>query len=304
MRITINGSARMMFPSADGLVDDAKKVADDGFDGYWLAQIGLADALAMLTQAAPHLPGVELGTAVVPTFTQHPVALAQSAMTAQAFCDGRLTLGMGLNHKPIVEGVWGMAFDRPVRHLREYLDILDGLFNEGQANVEGELFTLRSMGPSPRITDRPPSIMVAAMGPQMLRLAGRRTDGTILWMTGPRTIAEHIAPIIGEAAAEADRGEPRIVASLPIGVTDDVDGLRSFAATAFAGYGELPSYRAMMDREGAEGPADLAIIGNEDEVSARLEAIADAGATEFAASEIATNDDDVARTRELLKRLR
>ena len=249
------------------------------------------------------MPGVDLGTAVVPTFTQHPVSLAAQAITAQAFCDHRLTLGIGLNHKPIVEGVWGMSFEKPVRHLREYLDILDGLFNEGQANVSGELFTLHSMGPQPRLTETPPRIMVAALGPQMLRLAGKRTDGTILWMTGPRTIAEHIAPTINEAASNAGCPAPRIVASLPIGVTDDVDGLREFAATAFAGYGELPSYRAMMDREGADGPADLAIIGSEAEVADQLAELGESGATEFAASEIATTEEDADRTRELLKTL-
>jgi alkanesulfonate monooxygenase SsuD/methylene tetrahydromethanopterin reductase-like flavin-dependent oxidoreductase (luciferase family) len=146
-------------------------------------------------------------------------------------------------------------------------------------------------------------VLIAALGPQMLRLAGSRTAGTILWVVGPRTIREHIAPRISEAAAKAGRGAPRVVAGLPICVTDDKERTHERLGRAFAIYGQLPSYRAMLDREGAEGAADVSVIGSEAEVRDHLAEIADAGATDFAALEFCKTDDERVRTRELLRSL-
>jgi len=138
---------------------------------------------------------------------------------------------------------------------------------------------------------------------QTLEVAGRRTDGTILWMVGPRTVTEHIAPRMTEAAAAAGRGAPRIVCSLPTCVTDDAEAVRSAAATVFEIYGQLPSYRAMLDREGARHPGDVAIIGTEEEVAQQLAGLADAGVTDFSALEFGTSTDEFTRTRALLKSL-
>ena len=148
----------------------------------------------------------------------------------------------------------------------------------------------------------PVPVLLAAMGPAMLRLAGKRTAGTILWMTGPATTRDYVVPTINAAAEQAGRPAPRVVCILPVCVTDDPDGARARAAKVFEIYGQLPSYRAMLDREGAQGPADVAIVGNEDQVAGQIKALADCGVTDFVAGEYARGNDRL-RTRNLLKSL-
>jgi alkanesulfonate monooxygenase SsuD/methylene tetrahydromethanopterin reductase-like flavin-dependent oxidoreductase (luciferase family) len=145
--------------------------------------------------------------------------------------------------------------------------------------------------------------VVAALAPLMLKLAGRMADGTVTWMTGPATLAEHTVPTITAAAAAAGRPAPKVVVGLPVCVTDDVDRARERAGAVFAMYGFLPSYRAMLDREGAEGPADVAIVGDEQTVAAGIRRVADAGATDFSAAEFAVDPDERRRTRDLLRTL-
>ncbi|MBM16447.1 MAG: LLM class F420-dependent oxidoreductase [Actinobacteria bacterium] len=284
------------------LKEHAAATAEDGFSGWWLAQTGLIDALTAFTAMADTAPGLEFGTAVIPTFPRHPTALAGQALTAQAALGDRpLVLGVGLSHRPMVEGMLGLSFDRPVRHLIDYLEVLQPLLETGSVAYAGEAFTAHI--DTGRPTERAPSVMVAALGEQTLKVAGRRTDGTILWMVGPRTVAEHICPRMTEAAAAAGRAAPRIVCSLPTCVTDDAGAVRDAAATVFEIYGQLPSYRAMLDREGARHPGDVAIVGTEDEVTAQLAGLADAGVTDFSALEFGTSTDELVRTRALLKDL-
>jgi F420-dependent oxidoreductase-like protein len=227
--------------------------------------------------------------------------LAGQALTAQAASGDRIALGIGLAHKPSVEGRYHIPFERPVAHMREYLDILVPLLEERKVSAQGDIWSCDTEFVAPPATA--PAVIVAAMGPQMLRLTGRRADGTILWLVGPKTVAEHIAPTINAAAEEAGRAEPRIIGSVPVCVTDDRQAAHDAVAMILAGYNDLPSYRAMMDREGADGPANVAIIGNEDEVATQLQAFADAGSTDFGAVEFTLNDDDAARTRALLKQV-
>ena len=301
MNIGINGSALLARPSIEAIVAHARRAADEGFRSYWLAQGGPVDALTLIALAARQAPGIEFGTAVVPTYPRHPSALACQAMTVQAATGGRLVLGIGLSHKTVIEDAYGMSFDKPIRHMREYLSILIPLIEEGKVSFTGETLTGRGELSIPETGPCP--VLVAALGPQMLRLAGSRAAGTILWMVGPRTIREHIAPRISEAAAKAGRGSPRVVASLPVCVTDDKQRTRERLGRAFAIYGQLPSYRAMLDREGAESPPDVSVIGSEAEVRERLADIADAGASDFAALEFCKTDDERVRTRELLRSL-
>lgn len=300
MRISINGTSVIGPADLDVLIAHARSAAADGFDTWWLAQTGLVDTLTLLAVIGREVPDLVLGTAVVPTFTRHPTTLAAQALTTAALLGdtARLVLGIGLSHQPAVEQRYGLRFERPVRHLTDYLDILGPLLEQGKVDHHGEVWstTLEANRPNPTA----PSVMIAALGPQLLRIAGRRSDGTLLWMVGPRTIAEHIAPVINAAAEQAGRPAPRIVASLPICVTDDAAGARAAAAAAFANYGQLPSYRAMLDREGAAGPADAAVIGSAAEVEDRLGAIFEAGATEFSAVEFTRNPDEAAATRALL----
>ncbi|MFI6512781.1 TIGR03564 family F420-dependent LLM class oxidoreductase [Streptosporangium sp. NPDC050855] len=281
-----------------GLRERIARAAGDGFSSVWMSQIFSLDALTALAVAGSQVPGIELGTGVVPTYPRHPAALAQQALTANAALDGRLVLGIGLSHQIVIEGMYGYSFDRPARHMREYLSILMPLVRGENADFEGETLTgkLGLTTPGPR--DMP--VLIAALAPRMLRLAGEVADGTVLWMTGPRTVAEHVAPAVTEAARAAGRPAPRIVCALPVCVTDDADAARALAAERFEVYGHLPSYRAVLDREGVAGPADVAIVGDEDAVSARIEELAKAGVTDFVASEYSSGDG---RTREFLKSL-
>ncbi|MFB4307474.1 LLM class F420-dependent oxidoreductase [Actinomadura sp. GTD37] len=298
MRIGVLLSERAGVAALGRLADDVRRAADDGFPSAWLSQIFGVDALTALAVAGRGVPGIELGTAVVPTYPRHPAVLAQQARTTALALEGRLTLGVGLSHKIVIEEMYGYDFGRPVRHMDEYLSVLLPLLNGENASFKGE--TLRGdIGLSVPNEGRVP-LLLAALGPKMLKLAGERADGTVLWMTGPRTVREHIAPTIAAAAKAAGRSEPRVVCVLPTCVTSDAERAREQAAETFAMYGSLPSYRAMMDREGVEGPAGLAVIGDEDTVQAKLEELAEAGVTDFIAAEYMPGDDR-ARTRAFLK---
>jgi 5,10-methylenetetrahydromethanopterin reductase len=282
------------------LRDELLMAVDDGFSSAWMANIFGLDALTALAVAGSGIAGIEIGTAVVPTYPRHPAVLAQQALTAALALDSRLTLGIGLSHKIVIEDMYGFSFDAPATHMSEYLSILLPLLDGQPVAFDGTTL-LGSIGLSVPRTG-PVPVMLAAMGPAMLRLAGKRTAGTILWMTGPATTRDYIAPTISAAAEEAGRPAPRVVCVLPVCVTDDPDGARARAAKVFEIYGQLPSYRAMLDREGAQGPADVAIVGNEDQVAGQIKALADCGVTDFVAGEYARGNDRL-RTRNLLKSL-
>ena len=307
MRIGIFGGGVTATASIDEVVDHVRTAHDQGFATYWVPQIFGYDAVTLLavigreTAPANGQTGIELGTSVVPTFPRHPAMLAAQALTTQQAAQGRFVLGIGLSHQPVIEHMFGMSFDKPVRHLREYLDILMPLVDGRPAATTGETLSAHVTLDVPH--PQPVPVMVAALGPQMLKLAGARTAGTITWMTGPKTIDALTGPTIRAAAADAGNPEPRIACGLPVCVTSDVDAARERAAQTFAIYGQLPSYRAMLDREGADGPADVAIIGDEDHVASRIRTLADAGVTDFCASEFGATDDEQRRTRQVLQSL-
>jgi F420-dependent oxidoreductase-like protein len=264
----------------DDVMAQVAGLAEAGIEAAWSSQIFSMDALTTLAVAGRENPGIHLGTAVVPTYPRHPVMLAAQALTVQAATGGRLTLGIGLSHQMVIENVFGLSFDKPARHMREYLEILMPLLNGEQAAFSGETMSAATFGPL-GITAPAPDVLVAALGTVMLNIAGRMASGTITWMTGPKTIEDHIIPTINSAAAEAGRPEPQIGVGLPVCVTDDEAAARAKAAEIFAVYGHLPSYRAMLDREGAEGPADVAIVGTASEVADRVRQLASIGTTDF-----------------------
>ncbi|HEY5155418.1 MAG TPA: TIGR03564 family F420-dependent LLM class oxidoreductase [Acidimicrobiales bacterium] len=297
MRIGINGSGHM--DALHSTIKGAEQAAADGFATYWLAQIFGVDALTAIAVAAATAPAIEFGTAVIPIQPRHPQALAGQALTAQAATGGRLTLGIGLSHQFVVEHLWGLPFDRPVRHMREYLEALGPLLQGENSDVHGELVT--SAGAIGVSDATAPPVLVAALGEQMLKVAGRLADGTITWCTGPKTLKDHIVPTIAAAAEAAGRPAPRIVASLPIVLTDEPVEAKAFVASSLELYGTLPSYRAMLDREGAADPSDIAIVGNEDQAAEAFGSLAEAGVTDFGAAEMGRNPDEAARTREFLK---
>ena len=282
----------------DDVVADARSAEADGFASYALPQIFALDAMGVLAVVGREVPRISLATGVVPTYSRHPLTMAQQALTVQDASGGRFVLGIGLSHQLVIEGMFGLSFDKPVRHMREYLSVLMALIHDGKASFQGEtISTEASIGVEPRI---PCPVLVAALGAQMLKLAGTLTDGTVTWMTGPATLASHTVPVITAAAEQAGRAAPQIAASLPVCVTSDIDAARQRAARDFQVYGFLPSYRAMLDREGAEGPADVAIVGDESTVEKQVRALADAGVTEYIASVYGSREER-AQTRALLK---
>jgi F420-dependent oxidoreductase-like protein len=235
---------------------------------------------------------------VVPTFPRHPHALAQQAHTVAAVSGRRFTLGIGLSHKIVIENMLGLSYDKPVRHLREYLKVLMPLSRNETANFDGEIYRVHAAvnaKGSPGF-----GVVVAALGEQMLRVTAALADGTLTWCTGPATLSSHTIPTITRAAEEFGRPAPRIIAALPVCVTEDRTTAAARAAEVFAAYGSLPSYRAMLDREGVAGPADIAIIGNAGEVQDRVAALADIGVTEFAAVEFGATPDEITATRAAL----
>jgi 5,10-methylenetetrahydromethanopterin reductase len=272
-----------------------------GFPSAWILNARGLDALTVLALAGRETNAIELGTFVVPTYPRHPAALAQQALTTQAATGGRLVLGIGLSHRVVMEGMLGFDWSRPIRHMREYLSCLTPLLSGEQARFRGEEFRIDGYGLSVPGA-MPPSVLVAALGPQMLRLTGRMADGTAVWMGGPRYLAEHAVPTISAAAREAGRPAPRVLAGLPVCVTDRAAEVSQRAVKVFERYGQLPSYRAILDREQVEGPADVALIGNEEQVTAGLRALADAGATDFAAAIFAPRGEHAERTFALLAR--
>jgi 5,10-methylenetetrahydromethanopterin reductase len=288
--------------SLDVFLASVRSAAEHGYTMAWTPQIWGADPLTALAVAGREVPNIGLGTAVLPSYPRHPNILAAQVLTVQALTSGRLTLGIGTSHKMLVEGFWGYSFERPARHMREYLEALWPLLRGEAVNYQGE--TLKAMLPFPLdIPNAPaPPVLLAALAPAMLKLAGTLADGTITWQTGIRTLGEYIVPSITAAAEAAGRPRPRVVAGLTFCVTADEATARERMARESAVYRDIPSYRAMLDREGVDGPADIAIIGDEEVVAAAMRQIADAGASEILASVFGT-DEEQARTAALLPKL-
>lgn len=285
-------------------VTGAIEAENDGLDSVWYGQIFGPDVLTVIALAGARTSRIQFGTSVVPTYPRHPVTMAQQALTTQAATGGRFSLGIGLSHAPVVEAMWGMSYDRPGVHMREYLAIVQSLVQTGRADFEGEMFKVHASVAIP--CDPKPAVLIAALAPMMLKTAGTMCDGTITWMTGPKTLESHVVPRLTKAAREAGRGQPRVVVSLPVAVADDPAEARERAARSFMIYGTLPNYQRMLAKEGAAGPADLAIVGSEAEVEKGIRAVASAGATEFAVAAFPVGDDakaSLARTRACVKSL-
>ena len=282
----------------EALVADVQASADAGFASYWLSQIiGQVDAMTLIGAVAQQVPSIRFGTSVVPTYPRHPMVMAEQAKTTGLLSGDRFTLGIGLSHQVVVEGMWGYSFDKPVRHAREYLAALMPLLRGEAVNMAAETITVRGQV---TIDAAEPPVLLAALGPQMLRSRGRH----VRWHDHVDDGRLHARLAHGaddhEAAAEAGRPAPEIAAGFPIWVTDDVDAAREVASRVFMIYGQLPSYRAMLDHEGLAGPEDLAIIGNEATCADRLDELVAAGVTQFAASEFADDNEGRARTRAFL----
>jgi len=289
-----NGGGRSV---VDDFVEELGAARDDGFETVWVPQLPWEpDLLTLLAVAMREVDSIAVGTGVIPIQSRLPMVLAQQALTVNLIAGGRLKLGIGMTHPMISEGMWGVPWDRNVRRLNEYLDGLLPLLAGERVDAPGELTTTRGFLDIPSVPA--PPVYVAALGPQLLKVAARRTAGTVTWMTGPNTIRDHVIATMRAAGGDA---HPEVIAAFPICVTDDAAAARAFAAEALGMYGAQPSYRAMLDREGLEGPGDIAILGDEASVTAQIEGLAEIGVDELGAYVLAPNPEDAARTRALLR---
>src|SRR4051794_1676725 len=290
---------------------DVRWAEEAGLSTVWIPQIpDEFDALTAVTVVGAVSSRIEIGTAVVPVQTRHPIALAQQALATQAVCGGRLTLGLGVSHHWIIDEMLGLPYEKPVQTMRCYLDVLDqALAGPGTVNVENELFRIHN---PLDVTDVAPTpVMLAALGPAMLKLAGERTDGTILWMADERAIAAHVAPRIPAAASAAGRPAPRIVAGIPVCLCLDseVDAAIDRTNRVLAEAEVSPNYQRLLDTGDARQVGDILAAGSESSVEKRLQAFVDAGATDISVRVVPIGSDREARlasmkrTREFLASL-
>jgi F420-dependent oxidoreductase-like protein len=287
----LDGAQRDRRPATlDELLARARLAEEVGLSSIWFSNIFGHDAMTVAALAARVTDRIEVGTAITPTYTRHPYGMAQQAASAAAAARGRFTLGVGPSHRVVVERMWGLSYEHAYAHTREYLSVLVPLLTTGKVEHAGSHFTVRAHLTS---TDGlPVAVLLSGLGPKMLALAGTLAAGTITWLVGVRTLREHIVPRIREAAAQAGRPAPRIVVELPLALTDDAAAARELAARMFKSYAGLPAYRAMLDREGAAGPAEVAVIGDHDAIGEQLLRLAEAGATDFNAAPIALGEHD------------
>ncbi|MFE6030005.1 TIGR03564 family F420-dependent LLM class oxidoreductase [Streptomyces niveus] len=289
----------------DATVRLAGEAAAAGLRSAWFGQTFGADSPQLAAIVGREVPGLQVGTSAIPVFGRHPLTVASQALTAQAATHGRYHLGVALGSRFLVEGGYGVPFERPVARLREFLTVLRQLTETGAADFEGELLTTRTPIPV-RVpgADAGVPLLVAAMGPQALRASGELADGILPYLAGPRALSDHIVPAVNAAAEAAGRPAPRIVALVYGVVTDDVDAVRETATEALAFYEQIPSYTRSIELSGGTRAVDVAVIGDERTVAAEVRRYRDAGATEvvLAGTEIA-GDADRRRTWDLLGQL-
>ncbi|SEF28698.1 F420-dependent oxidoreductase, MSMEG_4879 family [Amycolatopsis pretoriensis] len=261
----------------DELLAQTRQAADAGLKSVWFSQLPLSqDAIAVAALAGREVPGIEVGTSVVPTYPRHPLLVASAAQTAQAATQGNFTLGIGLGSKGFLGPVYGVEYPPPIRHLREYLTVLKQVFAGEAVDFEGETIQAKTPGPSTVAGAADIPIVVAAMGPQALKVTAELADGTLPFLAGPRALSELIVPAMAGK---------RILAAVPAIVTDEPEEVRAKAVEQMSFYGQIPSYRRILDAEGVEHAADLAIIGDEKTVLKGLQRYYDAGATDVLVSQ-------------------
>jgi len=293
------------------MLADATWAEEAGMASLWVPQIpDDFDALTAAALIGAQTSRIEIGTAVVPIQTRHPIALAHQALSTQAVCEGRLTLGLGVSHHWVIDEMLGLPYEKPVATMRDELDVLDvALAGPGMVDVENERFRVHN---PMDVTDvGPTSVMIAALGPLMLKLAGERTDGTILWLADERAIGEHIAPAINAAASGAGRPAPRVVAGVPVCLCADTEiEVAMDRANRVLSEAEVsPNYQKLLDRGDAKNVGDILAAGSEASIEKRLRAFADAGTTDVSVRVVpigATREDKIAsskRTREYLASL-
>jgi F420-dependent oxidoreductase-like protein len=281
--------------TVDAFLTEVRTAAKAGITDIWLGDRVSWDPLTLLTITGREVPDIGLATGIVRSYPRHPLVLAGQALSTQAATGNRLVLGIGPSHQPIIENQYGYSFDKPVRHLREYLTALIPLLHGENVTYQGETITAAGQVSIPG-AEAPP-VLISALGPRMLQLAGELADGTITTWAGPSSLDSYFVPTITKAAA--GRPAPRVVASICVAVTQDPDAARSWLTTTYGAAKNLPSYQAILAREGITEVGDTAVVGDETAVRQEIQRYADAGASELIAVTIGSLDEQ-RRTLELL----
>jgi F420-dependent oxidoreductase-like protein len=302
MRIGLTGGGA----SVDRVVRQAKEAEADGFSALWYASIVTGDPLVAMAIAGRETSTIELGTAVLQTSPCHPL-LQANRVSSVVDAMGRpgFTLGIGPSHEPVIRGAFGMSYDHPGRRTDEYLQILTALLRGENVDFDGSDWSAHTAGRAVP-PSHPVPVLVSALGPRLLRVAGEHADGTVLWMAPARAIETHVAPKLHAAAAAAGRPAPRIVAGLPVAVHDDIAEARAAASASSSMYAQMENYTRILEIGGAGTPADAAIVGNESSVTSQLQALLDAGATDIWAAVFPVGDDrraSMRRSKDLLQEL-
>ena len=284
------------------LVKQAQRIEELKFDSIWMAQMMSYDAIGALSVIGHSTKRIGLGTAVVPTYPRHPTALASQALTAASASNNRFSLGIGLSHQIVIESMLGFSYAKPARHMREYLEVLGPLLRGETVQYDGEEYRVHGVGISVPGA-KPVPLLVAALGPVMLKLTGELADGTITWMVGPKTMEKHIVPSLTAAARGAGKPDPIVVGGFPVVLTNKPDEARQSIAQQLTIYGQLPSYRAMLDREGAKGPADIALAGDENYLRGAIDRLRNIGVTDFNVAIAASDAQTADRTLQFLASL-
>jgi len=293
------------------LVADIEWAESAGMDTAWMPQVpNDFDCLTMVALMAAHTTTIELGTAVVPLQAQHPSALARQALSVHALAAGRLALGVGPSHHWIIQDMLGLPYEKPAGYTRDYLEVLNAaLTGPGPVDVENDSFTVHN--PTVLGAESPLPVLVSALGPVMLKIAGERADGTVLWMADEKAIGDHIAPKLNQAAADAGRPAPRIVAGIPVCLcaNSEIDAAKDRANRILSEAETSPNYQKLLDRGDARSVGDLCAAGDEESILARFKQFADAGVTDLSVRLLPigdTRDELIAskyRTREVIAEL-
>ena len=265
---------------AHEVVEQARHAEADGFSCAWSVHLSRGlDTLSVMAVAGTQTNRIDLGVGVVPTYPRHPLALAQQAATTQAVCGGRLTLGVGVSHRPVIEGMHGLPYLSPAAHMREYLSVLEPALTDGAVTFAGEFYQVD--GGFTVLGTSKVSVVIAALGPKMVQVAGECSDGVVTWMVGPQALATRIVGPLQQAATGAGRAAPRVIAGVQVAVCDDVDLGRAAAEKVFERYAGMENYQRMFERDGVPSPGSLAVVGTEGQVEQQLRAYADVGVTEL-----------------------
>jgi F420-dependent oxidoreductase-like protein len=288
---------------------------EKGFHGMWLGSAFGFDPIMALALAGPATKRISLGVAVMPSWPRHPVVAAQQAATANLACEGRFRLGVGPSHRPVMD-MYGIDFDRPVSHCREYLIVVRALLRDGAVAHDGDRYKIQAFldldkpdGADGEESVSPP-VMLGVLRPQMARVAGGYSDGALCWLAPAAYLHDVVAPALHAGADAVGRAAPPLVAELPCALTSDRDAVRAMAATDLAIYPQMPFYRTMFDAAGvpvddrrwSDAMLDASVVwGDEDMLATRIRALFDAGADEVVLSPFGVGEDAIASQKDCVR---